>query len=225
MHFFNRTLNNGRYLSYRRLLIAACALSLNVTAFHIVLDPAGDAKHPGRQLTTCCERSVTLQFCELLKEMIKQNHPHCSVTLTRTAGETRTQEQRAQIANQLHADFFLHISCFEDTALRPHIMLCYNLPLSNIPYTPPAYTLIPLCKASDVASTRTQKMVQMLHENLSTQKLYTLLPVCAIPDARLKGIMVPSCTLEFGVCRTVSSWVSLIEIMSTAFDAFLPAFS
>ena len=42
----------------------------SVHGFHLILDPAGDAKNPGRQLATCAERSVTLQFCEMLKEAL-----------------------------------------------------------------------------------------------------------------------------------------------------------
>jgi hypothetical protein len=188
-------------------------------SFHIILDPAGDAKQSGRQLATCSERSVTLQLCETLKETLLNRTPHCTVTITRTAGETRTQEQRAQIANQLSADLFIHISCFEDTALRPQLMLYHTL-ITQTPTLPSHYQLIPTHKAADCAAKKTNAIVQKLYTALAKTLPYTVHKPYAIPDARLQGIMIPACTIEFGISRTMP-WTMLIEPLSTALAAIL----
>ncbi len=212
MYFFNCTPYHWRYLPHRWLLIASCLTIIQVDAFHIILDPAGDAKNTGRQLATCYERSITLQLCEVLKENILKQHPTCTVTITRTTGETRSQEQRAQMANQLNANLFVHISCFEDTSLKPHVML-YYMSSNNLLYTPPAYTLIPAHKGPDIALPNTKKFIRSMYTNLSKQTFYTILNPYAIPDTRLASIMVPALTIEFGISRTMS-WTSLIEPLS-----------
>ena len=75
------------------------------------------------------------------------------MTITRTAGESRTQEQRAQIANQRNADLFIHISCFNDTALRPRLAFYYMAsPPHSAPLTP--YTLIPRTKLTTLSHER-----------------------------------------------------------------------
>lgn len=179
-----------------------------------MLDPTGDAQHTGRQLATCYERSVTLQLCETLKENILKQSPDCIVTITRTAGETRSQDQRAQMANQLQPDLFVHLSCFEDAALRPSLALYYMLPTNNISYSPTPYSLIPACKASDKSSPQAKKIVQALEKRLHTS-WYTVQKPYAIPDARLASIMVPACTIEFGISRTVP-WTHLVEPLNAA---------
>jgi N-acetylmuramoyl-L-alanine amidase len=184
-------------------------------AFHLILDPAGDAKNPGRQLATCAERSVTLQFCEMLKEVLVKLMPSCTVTITRTAGEARTQEQRAQIANQLQADLFVHISSFSDAALRPQLALYYTAPSHTMATPLSPYTLIPAHKAQELVSAQSHDMVHFLYTALYRKISYTIHSPTAIPDARLLGIMIPACTLEFGITRDIP-WTTLIEPLANA---------
>jgi N-acetylmuramoyl-L-alanine amidase len=183
--------------------------------FHLILDPAGDAKNPGRQLATCAERSVTLQFCEMLKEIITKQMPSCTVTITRTAGETRTQEQRAQIANQLHADLFMHISCFSDAALRPQLALYYTTPSHTMVMPLSSYTLIPAHKAQELVSTQSHDIAHSFYTALYGKISYTMHLPIALPDARLVGIMIPACTLEFGITRDMP-WTALLSPLCNA---------
>ncbi len=209
MHFLNCSFNYWRYLPYCRILIGLC-ITQTLCGLHIILDPAGDAKDTGRQLATCYERSITLQFCEELKKFLREQRPAYTVTITRTAGETRSQEQRAQIANQLHADFFVHISCFDDAAIKPHLMIYYMMPTATLPWSTNPYQLIPAHKAHDLVWARVEKMVKSLHQSIINQKYYTVSKPLAIADARLASIMIPACTIEFGITSTIP-WTPLIE--------------
>lgn len=221
MHILNRSPHHRRYLPYRWIIVLFFAIAPLIAKnrqnqLHIMLDPAGDAQHKGRQLATCYERSVTLQLCETLKEKILQKVPDCTVTITRTAGEARSQDQRAQMANQLQPDLFVHISCFEDTALRPSLGLYYMLPTSNVLYSPAPYSLIPACKAGNKNAPQSKNIVQALEKCLNNKtSWYTVQKPHAIPDARLASIMVPACTVEFGVSRTVP-WTYLTEPLNAA---------
>lgn len=215
MYFFNRTTYYRHCMPYIWLLVAGCFIQPSVCSFHLVLDPAGDAKNTGRQLATCAERGVTLQLCEMLKESIIKEIPHCTVTITRAAGETRTQEQRAQIANQLQADLFVHISCFSDTVLRPRLAFYYHAPSPIISPSLSLYTLIPAHKAHDLVSTETRHMVHSVYTTLKGMIPYTLHAPAAIPDARLAGLTIPACTLECGITGDVP-WTTLVEPLSNA---------
>lgn len=184
-------------------------------SFHLILDPAGDAKNPGRQLATCAERSVTLQFCEMLKEALTKQLPSCTITITRTAGETRTQEQRAQIANQLQADLFIHISCFSDATLRPQLALYYTASPHTMTTPLSPYNLISAHKAQELESSQSHDMVHFFYTALCGKVSYTIHSPTAIPDARLVGIMIPAFTIEFGITREIP-WTALIEPLANA---------
>jgi len=213
MYLFNCTTYHRYFMSYGWIVI--CLISVQSTQpFHLILDPAGDAKMPGRQLTTCTERSVTLQFCEMLKKTIVDQIPQCTVTITRTAGETRTQEQRAQIANQLQADLFIHISCFNDDLLRPQLAFYYTASSVTHSVSSP-YTLIPVHKSFDFVAKQTNHRVHTLYLSLNGTIPYTVQAPCAIPDARLVGLMIPACTLECGITHDVP-WTALIEPLANA---------
>lgn len=214
MHFFNCSFNHWRNLPYRWILIGLC-IAQTTLGIHIILDPAGDAKDTGRQLLTCYERSITLQLCEGLKKFLLEQRPAYTVTITRTAGETRSQEQRAQIANQLYADLFMHISCFDDAAIKPHLMIYYMMPTTTLPWSTNPYQLIPAYKAQDLVSARIEKMVKSLYQNLLQQKYYTVSEPLPIADARLASIMIPACTIEFGITSTIP-WTPLIEQIGIA---------
>lgn len=209
MHFLNCSFNHRCYLPFSGLLIGLFVTQV-LSGIHIILDPAGDAKDPGRQLATCSERSITLQFCEKLKKFLYEERPSYTVTLTRTAGETRSQEQRAQIANQLHADLFVHISCFDDTAIKPHLMIYRMAPTTGVPWTAHSYHLIPAHKAHDLVAARVETLVQRFYQSINKQKYYIVSKPVAIYDARLSSIMIPAFTIEFGITNTVP-WTPLIE--------------
>jgi len=220
MYIFEIAAYHRHYMPYCWFLI--CVLVYHaVYPFHLVLDPAGDFKNPGRQLATCYERSVTSQLCEAVKKRIADEYPHITVTITRTAGEACTQKQRAQIANQLMADLFIHISCFEQAALKPTLTFYfYDDPMQQMPYVQTPYALVPVHKAHLVSETKTGAMVGTLCLQLHKQSLYVVQGPYGIPDARLRGLWVPACTLEFGISRTVL-WTSLLDPLEHAIVALL----
>src|SRR3990172_8684717 len=78
-------------------------------AFTIMLDPAGDAKNPGRKLDDSFERGITLQFSETLKQKLESLFPSIRVVLTRLPGETVQLLQNANFANRLDVNFYLSI--------------------------------------------------------------------------------------------------------------------
>ena len=77
--------------------------------FSIMLDPAGDAKHTGRQIDDNLERGISLQFTEKLKQTLEKQHPEIHVVLSRFPGETIYHLQNANFANRLEVDFYLSI--------------------------------------------------------------------------------------------------------------------
>lgn len=187
-----------------------------------MLDPAGDAKNTGRRLATCYERSVTLQLCETLKIKLLELVPECTITITRTAGESRTQEQRAQIANQRNADLFIHISCFADSGLKPTIALYYMCNQELTPYQKQPYALVPTQHAPALVYNRTEKWVNNLYKKLTSQSFYTITVPHAIPDARLTGLWIPAFTLEFGISHTIP-WMHIVDILAETLTALIPA--
>ena len=55
----------------------------------------------------------------------------------------------------------------------------------------------------------------MLHQQLCAQSLYTIAKPIGIADARLKGLAVPSCVLEFGISPTIP-WTKLVDPLVSA---------
>lgn len=218
MYFFNRTFNYWRYLPHCWLIVTITVWS-SLSGYHIILDPAGDHKKVGRTLATCYERSITLQLCEALKKELAHTYPNCTITITHTIGESLNQEQRAQIANKSNANFFIHISCFEDTSIKPQIMSYYYMQSNIVSYKPTPYSLIPADKAHEIHYATTKKLVHQIYSSLQKQNsIYTIIPPHAIPDARLKYIQIPSCTLEIGISRTFP-WTTCVNPLCKALAA------
>jgi hypothetical protein len=211
MYLFNYASYYWNYPTHG-IILGCIFLFFPLFGYHVMLDPAGDSKNAGRALATCYERSLTLQICEAIKEKIGNLYPTIKITITHKAGEFLTQEHRAQLANKSNANLFVHISCFEDTHIKPHIMCYYNA-CTDIPYQLKPHTFIPAHRAHETCFTKTKQYVEQFHAQLKNQhSVYTLLSPYTIPDARLKYLMIPSFTIEIGV-STAFPWTQCVDVL------------
>jgi hypothetical protein len=207
------------------ILLFICTLSINNSinavaySTHIILDPAGDKKDHGRQLATSFERGIALQCCQALQEYLQANFS-VQVTITRAAGEALTQEQRAQICNQLHANCVIHISFFQESETKPRIIL-YRLPCNTeLPPKKTPYTITPLYQAHSMAYDGTTALVTHMHHTLpAVITSHCCIGPYNVPDMRLRGITIPACTLEIGL-HAAHQWVDLIAPLAHAIATY-----
>src|SRR5579863_2631895 len=73
----------------------------------VILDPAGDAKRTGRQISDSFERGITLQCVEKIKTILERV-PYVKVIISRLPGDTVYELQNASLANRLQADLFIN---------------------------------------------------------------------------------------------------------------------
>lgn len=74
----------------------------------IVIDPGHGGNDPGAQGYGLVEKQLTLQFAIKLRDWLRQ-HYQVDVRMTRETDTYITLNDRAQFANQLHADYFISL--------------------------------------------------------------------------------------------------------------------
>jgi hypothetical protein len=93
----------------------------------VVIDPAGDAQHPGRMIATGTERSITLRLAQEIKARLEFGLPSVKIVITRDVGQTVQPLQAAQLSNRLQADLHIALSCYQESGIRPTITLYHLL--------------------------------------------------------------------------------------------------
>lgn len=183
--------------------------------FSIMLDPAGDAKHPGRIVRDSFERGITLQCAEQLKKMLEATYKNIRVVLTRFPGETIAPLQNANFSNRLHADFYLSINFYHGKEERPRMHLYYFI---YHPVTDFWAQSVPLCFYSyEQAHLRNLKKTkhwgQIMLNTLSSdehKRLFDCRGIYAIPFRPLIGIRAPALAIEVSLGEK-TDWVRYVQ--------------
>lgn len=170
----------------------------------IMLDPAGNAEHPGRRLEQHFERGLTLQCVDYIHNALEQHVPHARIVVTRTAGDKVAPLQHANFANRLdNVHLYLHCALYKEQTSRPVIRL-YRFSYHQQPVTH-THTLSFL--RYDHAYEKNEKtsiilcdtFYQLLTQYAKIHHFFDVYPPCAFPHAALCGITCPALVIEIGL--------------------------
>ncbi len=183
----------------------------------ILIDPAGDAKDPGRIIDDTYERSLTMQCAEELKMALEKNNKGLRVIFTRFPGEALEAFQNVSFANRLKVDLYISLSFFQDTQTKPQLYI-YNLlydPATDfIQKKQGTLELLPYDQAYKVSFDTSKYIAQKLAEVCDQRKLTCHRPI-ALPYKPLMGILAPAIGLEIGISRK-QQWKNLVGPLATA---------
>lgn len=194
-------------LIIRRLSLLFCAIMLHLhaqTPFVVMVNPAGDARNPGRMLDDGFERGATFQCAELLKHSLMQQPTNIQVVFTRVPGETLEPLQAANFANRLKAHCYLSIHCYREQEMRPRLSVYHYQTTTNQlqQYLSDHLRFSCFDQAHLYSSTQTRLWTTCCKEVLERpefRQLYEFLGVWGIPFSPLVGIQVPAFALEIGI--------------------------
>lgn len=215
------------------LLLLLCFKLHSFSFFHakptclLMLDPAGDARTPGRQIDDTYERSISLQCAELLKQRIEEKYAQVRVQLTRTAGETIEPLQNANFANCAHVNCFITLNFYQDAKERPQLFLYYfsygndfiikTFDLAFYEYDQ-AY-LLSLATTHQWASFMRQVLELPQYKQCCDFKGWYKLPI-----KPLIGIKAPAFAFEIGIQKK-EGWIHCIEPILASLDPIIKSCS
>lgn len=182
-------------------------------SFTILLDPAGDSKHPGRSLPNGFERGATLQFASALSKQITQQHPHVTVLISKKAGEPVEALQTANFANNLQVDLVLNLNFYEETSIKPVIFIYYyqnqkifstreHLTLDFYPYH--NAFMFNFDKTEAYANLMQKWLAQAAYKHY-----FSCPPALGLPFQPLAGIIAPGIGIEIGLKK--NGWEPYLE--------------
>ena len=186
----------------------------------IMLDPAGDAEHPGRSLEQHFERGLTLQYADYMHHALEQHMPHARIIVTRTAGDKVTPLQHANFANRLdNVILYLHCAFYKEQTPRPVIRI-YRFSYHPQPVT---YAHSLSFARYDHAYQQSEKtseklcttLYNLLHEHSTIHPFFDVYPPCAFPHAALCGIARPALVVEIGLSHD-NLWQQCADLVGQA---------
>ncbi|HEV2600857.1 MAG TPA: N-acetylmuramoyl-L-alanine amidase [Candidatus Babeliales bacterium] len=186
---------------------------LHAYNFTLMIDPAGDAKHTGREIGDSFERGITLQCAEKLKTMIEERYPEVRVVLTRFPGETLQPLQNANFSNRLDVNFYLSIHFYHDQATRPSLYLYAFSYGDDFVIKTTDLTFYPYDKAYLISTNTTHTWATTMQKQLSNasyQKQFDCKGCFYLPFAPLIGVKSPAIALEIGL-KTKHDWQLYLE--------------
>jgi N-acetylmuramoyl-L-alanine amidase len=221
-------------MSLNLFFFIALALSLPSLAqastygktFSLMLDPAGDAKYPGREIDDAFERGVTLQYAKKVKYELETTFPDMRVIITRVPGESTEPLQNAQFANRLQVDLYVHISFFKATEEKPQLFVWYYVHngITDFWHKPSnAYTLIPYDKAHLKKIATTQQWGTSIQEILSQNNYRNQFEVMGFYGTRYKplvGIVGPALGIEASI-KNKDDWHMYVQPLVCALGSII----
>lgn len=87
------------------------SLTAQSRSFTVVIDPGHGGRDPGALGSTSKEKDIVLSVGLKLGKLIEDNHPDVKVIYTRDKDVFVPLNQRATIANKVHADLFISLHC------------------------------------------------------------------------------------------------------------------
>lgn len=210
------------------LLFFACA---PLYPFTIMLDPAGDARTPGRTINQHVERGITLQIAEAIKkeiELAQGDHDFLTapvrIVLTRAPGESIAPLHNAMFANRLEADVYLSIHCFHLTAGHAPLTIYHYLtnPVTDLWSSPKQLALYPYDQAHLYQVHASKQAAEKLKASLVASKISDVRGVFGFPFKPLVGIKVPAFAIEIGL-RNKDEWARYAQIIAQGLMQLVPS--
>lgn len=201
---------------FKLSLIFLLGYVLNVSPFTLMLDPAGDAQHAGRQIDDCLERGITLQFAEKLKQELENKFDGMKVVFTRLPGEKLEPLEKANFANRLDVDFYLSINFYKETEIRPKMYLfTFSYNGDFITKKPDLYFypydkvhLINIDKTNDFSK---KMKIALLDDKY--KKMFDFEGIVSLPFKPLIGVKAPAVSFELGLIQK-NDWINYIDVFS-----------
>jgi len=194
----------------------------------ILIDPAGDARIPGRTIQDTFERGITLIFAQKIKTYLEENNPYIRVILSRFPDESIEGLQTAAFANRLNADLFCAFSFYQQTtpviSIDPYFFVYH--PTTDFWLKPPTHhELIPynkayICSLQKTALFASNFTYQLAHHDKAVH--YIVHDACGAPIRTLVGIKTIALYTEIGISNK-EDWVHCIEPIGDAILALINA--
>lgn len=210
-------------MSLKFLFILLSCISLHgQTPFTILIDPAGDAQHTGREIGDTFERGITLQCAQELKKQLTENNPNIRVILTRVPGETIQPLHNALFSNRLQANLYLRIGFYYEQNIPSHVSIfyyCENTTDYWHKYNPLRF--YPLEQAYLINLNTTKELgttfLQIFNNN-KINSVFVPYGLFGIPLQPLIGIQAPALYIEAGLYNT-NDWRHLIKPLISCIQA------
>lgn len=207
------------------LFLSFSTLCYTQQPFTIMIDPSGDAKHPGRLIEDTLERGISLQCAEALKKSLTDAYKNLRVVLTRIPGETIKPLQNASFANRLDIDLYVSIYCYHEQENPSHITLYHYLsdPITDAWHKPQKLCFYRVDQAHlmNLATTQTWgKLFTTSLEKTSASKFFKIRGLYGIPFKPLIGIQAPALALEVGL-HYKQDWKHLISPIVNALESII----
>ena len=190
--------------------------------FTIMIDPAGDSQHAGRQIGGHFERGITLQCAEQLKKIVEYTIPKTRIILTRFPGETLQPLQNASFANKLEVDLYLSIHFFAQKK-GPHEIHFYHFckdPITDYwKKTPTELCFIEAHFVHIHSITTSKAWAQKLSAVFKTEYKdhFQCTPPLGLPFKPLCGIQAPAIAFEAGLLNA-QDWQRYIKPLSQGIE-------
>ncbi|MDP3889087.1 MAG: N-acetylmuramoyl-L-alanine amidase [bacterium] len=209
------------FLAYNQLDARFHGQPQQKQSFTIMLNPAGDAKHTGRQIGDSFERSITMLYVEQLKQQLENTYPGVSVILTRFPGENVPELQNANFANRLAVDLFVSFHFYMETETKPNLFI-YSFSYNNAFITNPADFAF---YSYDQAYLFNQKITKLWTQNIykslqDYSSLFTVHDTLYFPFKPLIGITSPALAIEASIKET-QDWNTYIEPLVHALGSII----
>lgn len=162
-----------------------------------MIDPAGDARQPGRTIGDSLERAVSYTIAQALKEQLQKSLA-CTVILTRSPGETVAPLQNATFANRMAVDLFLSIHCYHAPQNKHEVALYYQSRGESLMPAVQELSLIPAQKAHWKNAKKSRDYANAIAINLQKETVHKFRvdSPLGIPIAPLYGITSAAIALE-----------------------------
>ncbi len=213
---------------YASLLILVC---IPARPFTIMLDPAGDARTPGRTINQHVERGITLQIAEAIKREIEYEQAErdyltvpVRTVLTRAPGEAIAPLHNAMFANRLEADLYVSIHCFHLPSSQSPLTIYHYLtnPVTDLWSTPKQLALYPYDQAHLYQVHSSKQSAEKLKGFLVASKIADVRGVFGFPFKPLVGIKVPAFAIEIGL-RNKDEWERYAQVIAQGLIQLVPS--
>ncbi len=203
------------------IFLSVWQLSTHAKPFTIMLDPAGDAKHTGRQLDDSLERGISLQCAEKLQATLEKQYPLIRVVLTRVPGETLQPLQNAHFANRLNVDLYIRLQFYQEQGVKPHVAL-YQFSLGD-EFISRSHQLAfhPYDQAHIFNQKKTVAYANEISASLKQHAtLFDMQGIYKIPFKPLIGVQAPAIAIEMSL-KSKDSWQTYIQPLSNALGSII----
>lgn len=178
-----------------------CSATTALHPFTLMIQPAGNTRHPGRSIHGSYERGLSIQLAEFLQEALEQKDPSIKVIIPRFSGQAVEPLQNANIANRLSVDAYIALMLYEQQESNPQLALyTYSSDPSDAFKTMQTTSLqfIAFDQAHIPHLQTSAGMAQVLLDTLKTKPLFTITGnrVHMLPLKNLTGILAPQIALE-----------------------------